>query len=81
MKLKLLLHRHLPAVHSALLVVLENLSDLMNMAEKETALVLHLRWLGREAAVYSLGLGEGRVLSLPQPPHPDLHHLHQRDLV
>lgn len=47
-KLKLLLLRHLPAVHSAVhsavQVVLENVCDREGMAEKETVLVFHLWW-------------------------------------
>lgn len=55
-KLKLLLLRHLPAVHSAVhsdvhsavhsavQVVLENVCDREGMAERETVLVFHLWW-------------------------------------
>ena len=51
-KLKLLLLRHLPAVHSAVhsdvhsavQVVLENVCDREGMAERKTVLVFHLWW-------------------------------------
>lgn len=46
--MKLLLLRHLPAVHSdvhsAVQVVLENVCDREGMAERETVLVFHLWW-------------------------------------